>query len=111
MPTTDPRRRPRRVARRGVRPLVAVVLVALALVVGAALVGQLRPRPSPAGCTITSGSKPDVVLDPEQAANASTIASRSAIGSMLARRLLTCSPTMNDESSRRGRSTHVLGAT
>ena len=55
------------------RALVIIVLAALVLVVGTALVVRLVPTLTPTGCTITAATGPDVDLDPDQAANASTI--------------------------------------
>ena len=59
------------------RALVIIVLAALVLVVGTALVVRLVPTLTPTGCTITAATGPDVDLDPDQAANASTIAAVS----------------------------------
>ena len=59
------------------RALVIIVLAALVLVVGTALVVRLVPTLTPTGCTITAATGPNVDLDPDQAANASTIAAVS----------------------------------
>ena len=51
-----------------------MVLVALALVVGGALLARLAPVVLPERCAITGGGAASVRLTPEQAANAATIA-------------------------------------
>ncbi len=74
------RRRPGPSGRRrgcGAGALLAIVLIALALVVGNALLQRLRPHLTPTGCTVTAASGPDVRVDPDQAANAATIAAVS----------------------------------